>query len=163
VDHPSPLTAQLAVSVISNLFAQSASTRDHIAAKWYFFESSRDAAVGAVRMVEDTQIAQLRDSVEDTLNGLRSEEAWWDGVSRAQSALQAIDGYAAEATIQTVLQDTAQATTTQAATAIKDVAEKTLSFGWNSLPTAGRVLVIIGGIGLVVYIGSKAKALVTAA
>jgi hypothetical protein len=160
VDHP-PLTAQLAVQVIGSLFAQAASTREHIKSKWYFYESSRDAAVGAVRMVEDTQIAQLRDSVEDTLNGIKTEAAWWGGADRAQVALQAIDGYSAEATIQKVLQDTSQAVATQASSAAADVAGVALSFGWNSLPTAGRVLLVVGGIGLVVYIGSKAKALLT--
>jgi hypothetical protein len=157
------LTAAQGVATIGALFAQAESTRQAILAGWYFHASERDAALGAVRIVEDTQIAVQRDTLDDVLNGVRSEEGWTEGALRAEEALRAIKGYSAEATIKGILADTAQATAQDVAKGAESVAEVTgsiakeaLTLGWTALPTAGKVAIVAVAVGAVVYFAGRA-------
>jgi hypothetical protein len=157
------LTAQQGVAVITALFAQAEATRRDIAGAWYFHESARDAALGAVRIVEDTQIALERDTLDDVLNGVRSEESWRDGAARAEQALADIRGISAHDTIAGLLTDTATATATDTAKVAASVAEasgriasEALTIGWTALPTAAKVALVAIVAGVAVYLTARA-------
>jgi hypothetical protein len=167
---PMTLTATKGVAVIGALFAQAEATRKAIASDWYFHESSRDAALGAVRIVEDTQIALERDTLDDTLNGFRDEALWIEGAQRAEESLRAIKGYSAQATINAVLADTAQATAEDVKSGAEKVASVTgaiakeaLSLTWTALPTVAKVAVVALAVGAVVYFVARASDVVQVA
>jgi hypothetical protein len=161
------LTAVQGVAVIGALFTQAEATRKAIASGWYFDRASRDAELGAVRMIEDTQIAVLRDTLDDVLNGVRSEDGWRDGAARAEQALSEIKGYSASDTIGALLKDTAAATAQDVAAGAEKVAEVTgaiakeaLSLTWTALPTAGKVAVVLLAVGATIYFVGRANDIV---
>jgi hypothetical protein len=164
------LTASQGVAVITALFAQAEATRKAIEDGWYWDDASRQAALGAVRTVEDTQIALERDSLDDVLNGVRDEGSWRDGAARAEAALRAIKGYSAEATIRTILAETAQATADDVKSGAEKVAEVTgavakeaLSLTWTALPTVAKVALVVVAAGAVVYFVARASDVVQVA
>jgi hypothetical protein len=164
------LTAPQGVAVITALFAQAAATRAAIERAWYFHESSRDAALGAVRTIEDTQIALERDSLDDVLNGFRDEQSWRDGAARAEKMLRDIQGISAHDTISGLLRDTAGATVTDTLEVAATIAETTgniakeaIALTWTALPTAGKVVLIAVAAGALVYVAARASDVVKVA
>jgi hypothetical protein len=165
--HP-PLTALLGVQIIQALYAQAAATRTAIQGAWFFSRSSKDAELGDVRIVEDTAIAALRDTLDDTLNGVRTEAGWYDLAETAENTLKALKHYQGEdnsiagAIAYVAAEDAravgqaAEAGAALAAKAANKVLGGALSFTWTALPTPAKVGIVVAGVAAGVYFVSKA-------
>lgn len=128
----------------------------------YFDDNIRAQTVKAVHMVKDTSVRALTNTLDRSL--LPSDEPlaknpdrWFELAQDAEKALKEIAGYAKDADVNTIIQETVNKT----AQDVKDKGKEALQniadiIPWQLYVTIGAI--VIGGVGLLAYMYMPKKA-----
>jgi ElaB/YqjD/DUF883 family membrane-anchored ribosome-binding protein len=185
-DHPK-LTTEVASQVTGALRAQAQAAKDSIASDWYFVESHRTRDTSAVQSIIDGDVVALERNAPDIIDNGDFEDSWWGHADDTQARLQALTkkSFAEELRIEVValaaaakdgqlvssVVNSAKAQIKAGASDIADGAQQVaddtrkvlgsaLSFTWSALPTAAKVGLVLGVVGLSVYVASRAVTVV---